>query len=178
MHANTLQYTPKALIVVSTKWSLSSHQLCSILPAEAVLYSHHIAEARKHMRIKRSLASHYTSSLCTNHYPPTTSCICIRSHKLQHVEQTGSGASSQLKQAGVFTTGSKNPAAVPRKGLRGMFARVRGSSSKTSQVVFDPLSDPVAQEALKLLFAKEGNYVQVHTCLLCVHAFTYVRVLR
>jgi hypothetical protein len=43
-----------------------------------------------------------------------------------------------------------------------MFARVRGSSSKTSQVVFDPLSDPVAQEALKLLFAKEGNYVQVN----------------
>jgi hypothetical protein len=54
-----------------------------------------------------------------------------------------------------------------------MFARVRGSSSKTSQVVFDPLSDPVAQEALKLLFAKEGNYVQVHA----VSVYTYVALL-
>ncbi|CAM9815453.1 unnamed protein product [Chrysoparadoxa australica] len=32
--------------------------------------------------------------------------------------------------------------------------------SSTAQAAVDPLSDPVARDALKLLFAKEGNYVQ------------------
>jgi hypothetical protein len=43
------------------------------------------------------------------------------------------------------------------------------SSSIGSGSAIDPLSDPVARDALKLLFAKDGNFVQV----LLLHAVTH-----
>lgn len=38
--------------------------------------------------------------------------------------------------------------------------RKRGRSSRGGVAYFDPASDPVMMDALRLLFAKEGNYVQ------------------
>lgn len=38
--------------------------------------------------------------------------------------------------------------------------RKRGRSDGVGVPYFDPASDPVMMDALRLLFAKEGNYVQ------------------
>lgn len=43
-----------------------------------------------------------------------------------------------------------------------------GGGGGEAALLADPVQDPVARDALKLLFSKEGNYVQV--CVLCASA--------
>lgn len=72
--------------------------------------------------------------------------------------------------------GGGAPAAVPAfasAGAASAAAPAEGAPGGAMAVGVDPIQDPVARDALKLLFSKEGNYVQVR-----LPAFAACRVRR
>lgn len=87
---------------------------------------------------------------------PTTSSSSRRSQRLP-------------SSGGVFGGGGRDgtlPAPVPAfaaagPAVTGGMAFGGGHAAGEGALVADPIQDPVARDALKLLFSKEGNYVQV-----------------
>lgn len=69
----------------------------------------------------------------------------------------GSVAPQRAPAAGTLFGGGASVARSPAFAAAG-----RGANAGRKQT--DPVQDPVARDALKLLFSKEGNYVQVTQC--------------